>query len=191
MKLIRSTYLATTCLGVMMLMFMVSAGCSDRKDLSGGASDSTLVPDSEGRGLRIQLYDQGRMTAEILSDVMVKFEAIDSTMARVVNIDAYDSLGHITGHLVGDSAVVREKTGFMDVFGHVVFVSEAGVKLETEYLHWNPETEEIETDAFVRITRDRDWATGYGLHADQNMRRWRILKDPQGTFYGLPPGTDL
>ena len=164
------------------------SGCSVQEGVPSDqlAADSTLVPDSEGSGLRIYLYERGRVTAEIMSETMVRFESIDSTMARKVDIDAFDSTGTRTGTLVGDSAVIRENDGRMDVFGNVVFTTEDGTRLETEYLLWNPETNEIETDAFVRITRDKDWATGWIFRADQDLKRWRIMKDFQGTFFGTP-----
>lgn len=158
------------------------------KVATGNDSDSLMVPDSEGRGLNIYLYDEGEVTAEIESEVMVKFAAIDSTMAREVDITAYDSTGQRNGHLVGDSAVIREKTGRIDIYGDVVFVAEDGTTLKTDYLRWNPNTSQIETESFVRITRGRDWATGWILRADQNLKRWVILKDFQGTFFGMPPG---
>lgn len=180
-------------LDILILTGMVALSvlsCSSTEKVATANNDDTLlVPDSEGRGLRIYLYDQGEATAEIESETMVRFEALDSTLAREVNITAYDSSGQPNGHLVGDSAVIREKTGHMDIYGDVVFVAEDGTTLKTDYLRWNPNTSQIETESFVRITRDRDWATGWILRADQNLKRWVILKDFQGTFFGMPPGT--
>jgi len=171
-----------------LLLMLAILGCSNRDSVPTDqlAADSSLVPDSEGSGLRIFLYERGRVTAAIVSETMVRFESIDSTMARMVNIEAFDSTGQRTGTLVGDSAVIRENDGRMDVFGHVVFTAEDGTRLDTEYLLWNPETNEIETDAFVRITRNKDWATGWIFRADQDLKRWRILKDFKGTFFGAP-----
>ncbi len=181
----------TTRLDILMLTCLVAItlfSCSSTEKVTTGSSDdSLLVPDSEGRGLNIFLYDQGQITARIESETMVKFEALDSTMAREVDVTAYDSTGRRNGHLVGDSAVIREKTARMDIFGDVVFVAEDGTTLKTDYLRWNPNTSQIETESFVRITRGRDWATGWILRADQNLKRWVILKDFQGTFFGTPP----
>jgi LPS export ABC transporter protein LptC len=169
---------------------VVVLACSPTEKVATSSdNDSVLVPDATGHGLNIYLYDQGEVTAEIESETMVKFEKLDSTMAREVDVTAYDSTGQRNGHLVGDSAVIREKTGRMDIYGDVVFVAEDGTTLKTDYLRWNPNTSQIETESFVRITRGRDWATGWILRADQNLKRWVILKDFQGTFFGMPPGT--
>jgi LPS export ABC transporter protein LptC len=175
-------------LAIIALSLLALTGCSNQDSVTTDPIeiDSSLIPDAQGSGLRIYLYERGRVTAEILSETMVRFEANDSTLARVVDIDAFDSTGQRTGTLVGDSAVIRENDGRMDVYGHVVFSAEDGTRLETDYLLWNPDTGEIETEAFVRITRGKDWATGWIFRADQDLKRWRILKDFKGTFFGAP-----
>ncbi|MFH1687455.1 MAG: LPS export ABC transporter periplasmic protein LptC [bacterium] len=169
---------------------VLSLGCDTTNENTAGRDDSQqsgqMRPDTYGTGVQIELYERGRRTAEILSDTMVRYDKIDSTMARMIHVDAFDSTGRATGKLVGDSAVIRENTGLMDVFGHVVFIADDGTSLRTEYLRWSPETDQVETDSFVRIERDKDWATGWILRADRDLKRWRIEKDFQGTFFGAP-----
>lgn len=182
------TYVAAA-LALTALALACSSGSQVATDKT--AADSVLMPDAEGYGLTINVYNRGQVTAVIHSQHMRQYLALDSTMARVVDIDTFDSTGHVTGKLVGDSAVVRENAGRLDVFGHVVFISGDTTRLETEYLKWNPDIRQVETDAFVRITRGKDWATGWIFRADLDLKRWQILKDFQGTFFGLPPGETL
>ena len=163
------------------------ASCSntDRTSNDQNAGDSSkLIPDSELFGATIYMYDKDLITAEIQAEKIVKFESIDSTMAYKLNVNVLDSLGHTTTHLVGDSGVIRESSALMDVYGNVVLITKDTARLETDYLHWNSRKHLITTDAFVRISRDADLVTGWGLEADENLNRVKILDQVSGSLSG-------
>ena len=145
-------------------------------------TDSTLRPDSEVSGARIYLYDRGRVTTEIIAEKIVKFEALDSTMAYTLDIDIYDSTGAATANIVGDSGIIREGTGNLSLYGNVVVITTDSFKLETEYLYWDSEIDSIKTDAFVRLTKGEDVITGWGLQADQRLHSTKILSRVSGTI---------
>ncbi|HOP05758.1 MAG TPA: LPS export ABC transporter periplasmic protein LptC [candidate division Zixibacteria bacterium] len=172
------TYLAPAVL-------LAAVGCSEREAVSDrGDADSVLVPDSEMFQAIINLSDKGVVTSTIQFEHYVQFEAIDSGMAYVVNINGYDSTGMPSGMLKGDSAVIREGTGLMDIYGNVLLVSRNGYKLQTEYLRWDSYGDEISTDEFVRITKENEWATGYGFRSDQEITRFKIMREVRGTLFG-------
>ena len=52
-------------------------------------------------------------------------------------------------------------------------------QLNTEELHWNPETETIHTEKFIRIETEDQVLTGEGLSAHQDLSDYYIAK-PQG-----------
>lgn len=165
-------------------LLTVLAGCSSREPATTTANpaDSTR-PDTQVRGARIDLYDGKQVTTQIHADQVVRFEQIDSTMGYVVHTDFLDSTGNVTSKLDGDSALIRETTSHLYVFGHVVVVSQDHSRLETDYLHWNPDIKKIQTDAFVKVTRKGDVITGWGLEADQQLTRIKILKQVSGTIH--------
>jgi len=162
---------------------MLSA-CSgnDSAIRNSSSADSILKPDTEVKGARIDLFDKSQKTTEILATRIIKYEAKDSTMGYVVNAHFFDTTGHVTSDLVGDSALIREATNHLYVYGHVVVKSEDSTRLETDYLHWNPEIKKIQTDAFVKIYRHGDVATGWGMEANQNLTRVKILNQVSGTI---------
>jgi len=53
--------------------------------------------------------------------------------------------------------------------------------LHTEELFWEPETENVNTEKFVKIERPGEVVTGTGLHAKQDFSTWSI-DSPEGTF---------
>jgi LPS export ABC transporter protein LptC len=161
------------------------AGCSSGDGTlrnTATPTDSILKPDTEVKGAKIDLFDKSQKTTEILAKRILKFEAKDSTMGYDVTAHFFDTLGHVTSDLVGDSALIRETTSHLYVFGHVVVKSEDSTRLETDYLHWNPDIKKIQTDAFVKVYRHGDVATGWGMEANQNLTRVKILNQVSGTI---------
>lgn len=167
-------------------LFLAAAflsGCSQKTVSQGdqAAVDSTLRPDSEVSGATIFLYDRDRVTAEIRSKIMRRFEAIDSTIAYVLNVDFLDSVGQISSNLVADSGVIREKDDRFEVFGKVVVVTQDSARLDTQFLRWNPQRKKIESDAYVKFTRRNDIMTGWGMEADPDLGRLKILSQVSGS----------
>lgn len=168
-----------------LLLAVVLIGCSGKESASEhvpGLSDSASMPDTEVRGAKIYLYERGTVTAEIISERIVKFEANDSTVAYKLDIDLLDSLGRVSTEIVGDSGIIRETAGLLYIYGNVVVIAEDESKLETDYLWWNSKTSRIKTDAFVKITREEDVISGWGLEADDRLDTIRILDQVSGTI---------
>lgn len=165
-----------TCTTVCLLLLF---GCTTQESSRSGqnsSTDSSHQPDSELSGTRIRLYDGGRVTTEILSERIVEFEKLDSSMSYGVHVTTYDSLGRPAGWVIADSAIIRENTGKIDLFGHVVLVNSRQTRLKTDYLRWDSETDRMETEEYVDIKRGDDWVTGWGLEADGNLNWYHIKK---------------
>ena len=161
-----------------LLLAIALSGCG-RDDLpSNGRTatvDSAIHPDTETSGAVIHLFDRGQVTAEIHAAKIVQFSSKDSTMAYALDIDSYDSAGTVGTEVTGDSAIIRQDEGFFTVFGNVVVITPDQRRLETEYLHWNSQSDRIYTDAYVTITTPQETIRGWGLEADQRVRRYKIL----------------
>ncbi len=168
------------------LVIVIVAGCDNQKGsikTEPTLSDSAR-PDSEVKGAKIYMYDKGRITTEILAKKINKFDAKDSTVGYDVHVNSFDSTGKLTSVVVGDSSISHENSGKMSIYGNVVAISpEDSSKLETDYIHWNPAVNKFQTDAFVKITRRGDVATGWGLEADQKLTHVTILKQVSGSFH--------
>ncbi len=169
---------------VIILFALALTGCN-RDDFNRSDQGDSLelnAPDSEVSGATILLSDKGKMTSEIAADKIIQYNDIDSTMAYVLNIRNFDTLGHVNSTVTGDSAVIREETRMYTIFGNVIVVTEDGTKLETDKLHWNPKTDKIHTDSFVRITNPDGVVSGWGMEADQKIKSYKILHKVSGEY---------
>lgn len=170
-------------LPILILAALTVACSSDKPSPSDAVSgDSSMLPDSDLQDATIYLYDRGEVSTEIIADKIVKFEKQDSTVAYNLNVDIYDSLGQVSTNIVGDSGIIRELRNQLYIYGDVVVESDS-TKLETDFLFWNSQTNMVETDAYVKITQGKDVMTGYGLQADQNLKRIKILHQASGTIH--------
>lgn len=143
--------------------------------------DTTNRPDAVVAGASILLYKGKTITTEIKSELIHKFDEIDSTMGYAVDIDILDSTGNVVSTIVSDSGVIREKENFLNLFGHVVVLTDDSTRLETDYLRWDPDRNKIETEAFVKITQEGDIITGWGLESDRSLSHIKILRQVSGT----------
>ncbi len=180
----------TVLLTYLIIILVLMAGCAiDESSQSGPDSDadSSQLLGTELKKAKIFLYDGGRITTEILSERIVEYEPLDSAMSYGVHVTTYDSTGKAAGWVIADSAVVREKTGLLDLFGHVILVNQIGTRLKTDYLRWNSETDRMDTESFVDIQRGEDWVTGWGLEADGNLNWYHIkrVKEVHGNLSNI------
>jgi LPS export ABC transporter protein LptC len=105
-------------------------------------------------------------------------------MAYDLKIDLFDDQGKVISQVVGDSGLIRESTEDLHMYGHVVVKTDNDSRLETDSLYFDPQTDSIYTDEFVRISRPGDTLTGWGLQADRALNGLRILRQVSGTISG-------
>ncbi|MFQ5453369.1 MAG: LPS export ABC transporter periplasmic protein LptC [Candidatus Zixiibacteriota bacterium] len=174
-------YIEQMILFLLLIVAMIGCGKNDSNtnNLS-SLEDSLLQPDTETSGAIISIYNKELLTAEILSEKIIEFETKDSTMAYMLNIDILDSSRHVTTEVIGDSGIIYESKGLLNIYGNVVVTTDDNSKLETDHLWWNSKTNRIKTDAFVRITKGEDIITGWGLDADNSLTHIKILNKVSG-----------
>ncbi len=157
--------------------------CSDSSKSTDEMSvefDSILLPDSELRMAQIKFFKKGETTSEIIAEKIKSFDTKDSMLAYVLHIKILDSLGNATTTITGDSGIIKEVQGAVQIYGHVLVITDDSTKLETEYLWWNSYTNRIKSDAFVRITKQGDIISGWGLDADNKLNSFKILNQVSG-----------
>jgi LPS export ABC transporter protein LptC len=172
----------------LLVVMLAIAGCTSQDSATRNMTtlpDSVPKPDTEVKGAKIDLFDKQEKTTEILARRILKFDAKDSTMGYEVNAHIFDSTGKVISNVVGDSALIRENSNHLYIYGHVVVISEDSTRLDTDFLHWNPTIKKIQTDSFVKIYRHGDVATGWGMEANETLTRVKILNQVSGTIQNI------
>ncbi len=170
----------TISLVLFVLAFIAGCSHSDRDSSQVAVADKGTQPDSEVSGATIHLYDGSRVTTEVMAERIIQYDAVDSTIAYNLDIDAFDSLGNVKTEVVGDSAIIHEGSGEFTIFGNVVVKTVDNTRLDTDVLHWNSRDDRIYTDAFVRITSEDGVISGWGMESDQRLSWYKILHRVSG-----------
>jgi LPS export ABC transporter protein LptC len=165
------------------MLILVSA-CS--REESSAPRMPVDMPDQVIENSTIIFSEKGIKSAAIHAEVVAVYEKLDLKKATKVHVDFYDQEGNRTSVLVADSGLIQEKKQNFEARGNVVVTTEEGVKLTTESLRWNPQTNKIVTDDFVTITKGKDVITGIGLEADEQLKHFVIKKKVQAQIKEVP-----
>lgn len=93
----------------------------------------------------------------------------------------YDDKGSPTTTLVSDAGEYYEGKRDMLAYGHVVVTSVQGDVLETDSLLWDNTQKKIISNSFVKLTRQGDVITGYGLECKEDLRAVDIKRAVKAT----------
>lgn len=91
-----------------------------------------------------------------------------------IAVEFFDKLGAVDSRITANWAVQYEKKGIMEARNDVVVVNRKGEKLNTEHLVWNRKTQEISSDAFVKITTPEEIIYGDGLKANEDFTQYEV-----------------
>ncbi|MBD3233057.1 MAG: LPS export ABC transporter periplasmic protein LptC [candidate division Zixibacteria bacterium] len=149
-------------------------------------NNETEMPESELYNATIVFTAKGVRNTVIRAEYIAKYSDKQETFGKGIHADFYGEDGEHTSDVVADSGWFDEDGQKMEVMGDVVVINEDGTKLETESLRWDPSTDKIVTDDFVKVTRGKDILTGYGLRTDQKMENIEILRNVKGTVKDIP-----
>jgi hypothetical protein len=64
----------------------------------------------------------------------------------------------------------------MEAKGNVIIINEKGEQLNTEHIVWSQKKEQINSDAFVKITTKTEILMGDGLESNQSFTKYKIKK---------------
>jgi LPS export ABC transporter protein LptC len=138
------------------------------------------LPDQVLSNATMVFTQNGVKTTVIKAKTISKWSNKDLTQAESLLVDFYDEKGEHTSQLVADSGWIKEKAQMLGVWGNVQVITDEKVKLETQTLNWDPNKRKITTEDFVKITKDEDVMTGYGLEADQELKNIKIKTEVKG-----------
>jgi LPS export ABC transporter protein LptC len=102
-------------------------------------------------------------------------------LSKGLFVTFFDEEEKISSTLKANYGVRFDLSKRMEAKYAVEVVNKEGKKLETEKLIWDEANKRIYTDAFVKITTDKEIITGKGLESNQDFTKYN-LKEVTGTI---------
>jgi LPS export ABC transporter protein LptC len=158
--------------------FAVLTGCTQRTAPPvSNTTDSRGLPDQESWNSRVVFSDTGVVKAILFATHVASYDARhETTLDSGVTVDFYNPDGAHTSQLKAKRGRVDDLTKDLDAYENVVFRSDSGTVVKTEYLHWNNTTRKITSDKFVRVDSPKEHLEGYGFEADQSLKNYVIFR---------------
>lgn len=155
---------------------MVLAGCNRDMGPGDGAGFQPLPSDQVIVGFEQHVSESGQQKAILKGDTAFIYE--DSSLAKVrdVNLVMYNEAGQVSARLTSEAGRLNTFTQQMTATGNVVLITEQdGRRIETEELHYDPNTHRVWSN--VRTVQRHQGATltGTGFEADDKFNNVRVL----------------
>jgi lipopolysaccharide export system protein LptC len=157
---------------------LLIVACNDKvkppvKDIT----DSDEIPAQESWNSKIMFSDSGVVRATVYADHIRVYESqLVTLLDSNVLIDFYDRDGLHSSQLRADRGKVNDATKDLEAFDNIVFTSDSGTVVETDYLYWDHDSKKVRSDKFVEITSPKERLQGYGFEADQSLKNYVIRR---------------
>ncbi len=156
----------------------VMAGCNERKlTPPRGGIDGTGLPDQESWDSHITFSDSGLVKAVVQAGhIRMYDERRETLLDSGIVVDFFGKDGQHSSRLTANRGRVDDATKDLEAFDNVVFVSDSGTVVTTEYLYWENTRRKVRSDRFVHVKAPKEELQGYGFEADQNLKNYVIYR---------------
>ena len=155
---------------------LVTAACEEKMKTRVKDVSADELPDQESWNSPTTFSDSGRVRAILQSGHIRMYESRKETLIDSgLVVDFFGRDGKHTSTLTADRGKVNDETKDLEAFDNVVFRSDSGTVVETEYIFWENFTKKVRGDRFVTITSPSERLQGYGFEADQDLRNYTVF----------------
>ena len=160
---------------LVILLLFFSVFCSKTEDQAiPDITDQEEIPDQEIWNSEYRWTKNGQNFVIVKYGHLRKYENKKELLLDDSLITDFFKNGEHASILRSREGKIDENTNDMTAFGNVKVVSDSGIILYTQELHWKNKIEKISTDKFVTIITDLDTIYGYGFESDQELKNWEI-----------------
>ncbi len=165
---------------------VVLAGCSGgAQEPTAGEGYRALAADQVMEGVHHYFTADGVRRGELTADSAYMYDDSARADLRGVHLKMFDTQGRETATLTSRSGVVNNRTQAMVARGGVVLVTTEGNKrIETEELHYDPNTHRIWSTVASTLQQNGTRVTGDGFTADDQMHNLQMTH-PRGKVEGM------
>ncbi len=133
------------------------------------------TPDQESWQSTIFITKEGRRLAEVWAAHILVYNRKRLTVLKdSIHVDFFDREGHHNSVLTAREGEVDNRTKDLKAMGHVVVVSDSGIVLETEELHWDNRKQKIISYVPVKFTTLNDTLIGDSFVSDPDLKNYEI-----------------
>jgi LPS export ABC transporter protein LptC len=139
------------------------------------------TPDQESWNSKVVFSDSGLVRAEMYArHIRMYRDRRETLLDSGIIVDFYDRNEQHTSRLTARRGRVDDDTKNLEAFEDVVFSSDSGTVVETEYIFWDNALKVVRGDRFVTITSPKERLQGYGFEADQGLKNYTVFGKVSG-----------
>lgn len=163
---------------VMVIAMTMFFSCKSNLDEVNKIGVSENEPIGVAENINLKYTDSGRITANLLSPKMLDFSNRAFAYnefpegAHLILFDKNNAQSTVTA----DYAIVYDRTGIIDMQGHVILASAEKDTLFAEQLYYDQEREWLFTNKPVTFRRGQDVINGKGFDSDAEFNQAEVLE---------------
>lgn len=162
--------------GSFMLMMLFSCKNNFEEVKKIGVSENEPIGIAEH--INLKYTDSGRVTANLKSPKMLDYsnrEFAFNEFPNGIDLDLFDEQNQ-KSNVIADYAIVYDKTGIIDLQGHVVLSSTNKDTLFAEQLYYDQNREWLFTNQPVTFRTGKDVINGKGFDSDTKFTKAQVLE---------------
>jgi len=155
--------------------------CSSQPQKSETVAAKTDYPDQESWQTTIFITREGKTVGHLKAGHVQKFTKKKITlMDQNIVVDFYKEDGTHTSRLTAKGGKIFDASQDMIAYGNVYVVSDSGLTLSTDTLHWDNRRQKIFSSIpIVLTTEEHDTLYGDGFESDASLNNY-IITNPHG-----------
>ena len=130
------------------------------------------------------ISDSGRISYKIIADEWRVFDKRNPphwAFEKGVYLEKYDKEMNVEATIKCDTAYYYSEQKIWKLVSNVNIKNSKDERFFTDLLFWNQETQNIYSDAYIKIEQADMITEGYGFSANQNLTLWQI-NNTKGIF---------
>jgi LPS export ABC transporter protein LptC len=166
---------------LLLLVVMLFAACEEKVKPPLAESIPEELPDQESWNSTVTFSDSGQVRAILKAGHIRMYKGRNETLLDSgLVVDFFGKDGAHTSTMTADSGRVDDVHKDLEAFENVVFRSDSGTVVETDYIFWENRNRKVRGDRFVTITSPSERLQGYGFEADQDLKNYTVFGQVTG-----------
>jgi len=160
---------------ILFLFFIGLTACFNESQTEQSSSASDIYPDQESWNAEIKITRNGKLSGLVKAGHIKSFSSQKRTeLSENITVDFFKQDGQHSSVLTARGGLVFDDRDDMIAFGNVIVVSDSGVALYTDTLHWFNKEQKISSKVPVKITTQNDTLFGDNLVSDPHLRNYEL-----------------